>query len=116
MQMEDLEGTINGNGKCPTCDPKMRQLSADLPNSLHTLTVLSCSLTGKIMDESNPPVYLPSGHLICEQAKKDLIAEQNQGKQLDELLKTKDKAEITFKCPFTKKLVAETDVRKVYFS
>ena len=44
--VEMAETAVNENGKCPTCDPKMRQLSLDLPNSLHTLTQVSCSLTG----------------------------------------------------------------------
>lgn len=66
---------VNENGSCPTCEPKMRQLGMELPTSLHTLTQISCSLTGLAINESNPPVYLPSGFLICEQAKLRLIAE-----------------------------------------
>ena len=64
--VEMQESSVNENGKCPTCDPKMRQLGMELPNSLHTLTQISCSLTGQTMNDSNPPVYLPSGYLICE--------------------------------------------------
>ena len=81
--VEMNESALNENGKCPTCDPKMRQLGMDLPNSLHTLTQISCSLTGKAMGDSNPPVYLPSGFLICEQAKLTLIKEANNGETLD---------------------------------
>jgi len=43
---EMMDDVVHPNGKCPACDPKIRQLSGDLPNSLHTLTQLSCSLTG----------------------------------------------------------------------
>ena len=64
---------INENGKCPTCNEKMRSLGYDLPNSLHTLTQLSCSMTGQTMNELNPPIYLPSGYLICEKAKRQLV-------------------------------------------
>ena len=32
------DSAVTENGKCPTCDPKIRQLGLDLPNSLHTLT------------------------------------------------------------------------------
>lgn len=73
MQAESV--AINDNGKCPTCDPKIRQIGMELPHSLHTLTHLSCSLTGEAMTDSNPPIYLPSGYLICERAKLSLIAE-----------------------------------------
>ena len=110
------DSAVNENGKCPTCDPKMRQLGMELPNSLHTLTQISCSLTGQTMNDSNPPVYLPSGYLICEQAKFRLISEQNNGKTLEALLQSRDRAEIKLKCPFTEKLFSESDVRKVFFS
>ena len=43
------DSVINENGKCPTCHPKMRSLGLELPNSLHTLTQISCSLTGEAM-------------------------------------------------------------------
>ena len=110
------DSAVNENGKCPTCDPKMRQLGLELPNSLHTLTQISCSLTGKAMTDSNPPVYLPSGYLVCEQAKLRLISEQNNGQTLETLLQTKDRKEIKLKCPFTDRIFSETDLRKVFFS
>ena len=37
---------INENGRCPTCDPKMRKLATELPNGMHSLTQVACSLTG----------------------------------------------------------------------
>ena len=43
---EMADTAINENGKCPTCHPRMRSLGLELPNSLHTLTQISCSLTG----------------------------------------------------------------------
>ena len=38
------------------------------------------------MNESNPPVYLPSGYLISELAKQKLISDSNNGNSLDLLL------------------------------
>lgn len=106
--MQDAMETLNG--KCPTCDPKLRQLSFDLPNSLHSLTQLSCSLTGQPMNDSNPPVYLPSGYLISEKAKVKLIADYNEGQTLEQLLLLKNSREIKLKCPFTDHIYTENEL------
>ena len=107
---------VNENGECPTCEPKMRSLGRELPSSLHTLTQVSCSITGLQMNDSNPPFYLPSGYLISEQAKLRLIAEQNHGASLEQLLMTREPSEIKLRCPFSDRLFSESELRKVYFS
>jgi len=68
------------------------------------------------MSDSNPPLYLPSGYLISEKAKTKLIAESNNGQTLEQLLLVKEAKDIKLKCPFTERVFAEPDVRKVYFS
>ena len=69
----EMAQEINQNGQCPTCDPNIRTLGGELPNAQLTQTSIACTLTGELMDESNPPFYLPSGYLISKKAKDKLI-------------------------------------------
>ncbi|KAK4536414.1 hypothetical protein CDCA_CDCA08G2439 [Cyanidium caldarium] len=53
---------------CPTCNSPYRELAAHLPFSHHVRTTAVCRLTGKAMDEHNPPVVLPNGNIYSLEA------------------------------------------------
>jgi macrophage erythroblast attacher len=50
------------NLNCPCCLDTFGQLCRKLPNSHHVNSSLVCFISGKIMDESNPPLVLPNGY------------------------------------------------------
>lgn len=49
--------------KCPVCTTPMSFLAKCLPVSVRTQSRLVCRLSGSLMDESNPPLALPNGHV-----------------------------------------------------
>jgi len=60
---------------CPTCAYPFNALAKDLPYSSHTHSILLCRVTGKLMDEHNPPIVLPNGNVYSAEAV-DLLTEQ----------------------------------------
>ena len=101
---------INQNGQCPTCDPNIRSLGGELPNAQLTQTSIACTLTGELMNDSNPPFYLPSGYLISKKAKDKLINE------FAEARRGSPEVDAKLRCPLTEKIYRESELRKVYFS
>lgn len=54
---------------CPVCQPDtFGALAGPLPFSHHTNSTLVCRITGKLMDESNPPLVLPNGSVYSTKA------------------------------------------------
>lgn len=50
------------NENCPVCDSDgLGILAKEVPWSHHANSTLVCHITGKIMDENNPPMALPNG-------------------------------------------------------
>mmetsp|Transcript_21852 Transcript_21852/g.32562 ORF Transcript_21852/g.32562 Transcript_21852/m.32562 type:complete len:406 (-) Transcript_21852:139-1356(-) len=68
--------------ECPVCAPGMYSLAKDLPPSHRTQSCIVCRITGKVMDEHNPPIALPNGNVY---SKKGLLesGENKGGKILD---------------------------------
>jgi macrophage erythroblast attacher len=50
------------NVNCPVCSVTFSKISKTLPNSHHVNSSLVCRISGKLMDESNPPLVLPNGY------------------------------------------------------
>jgi macrophage erythroblast attacher len=63
--------TESKNVNCPVCQSTFGILSKKLPNSHHVNSSLVCRLSGKIMDESNPPLVLPNGYCYATNVKMD---------------------------------------------
>jgi len=51
---------------CPTCDPKIINLGKNLPNAHLEQTAITCRVSKTLMNESNPPLFLPTGYIISE--------------------------------------------------
>jgi macrophage erythroblast attacher len=60
------------NLNCPVCLPQFNFLSQKLPNGHHVNSSLVCFVSGKIMDESNPPYVLPNGYCYSWLALKEM--------------------------------------------
>lgn len=54
----------NKNVNCPICDNKtLGSLAEKLPLSHHVNSTIVCRISGKIMNEDNPPMLLPNGRV-----------------------------------------------------
>lgn len=69
----DGEGEADSNlaGKnpdCPVCDESgLGVLARDVPSSQHLNSRLVCALSGKIMDDNNPPLAFTNGNVYSRQ-------------------------------------------------
>ncbi|CAG8643547.1 14418_t:CDS:2, partial [Acaulospora morrowiae] len=54
----------NKNINCPVCSSDtLGILAQDLPMSHHVNSTIVCRISGKIMNENNPPMALPNGYV-----------------------------------------------------
>lgn len=54
----------NTNVNCPICDNQtLGSLAEKLPLSHHVNSTIVCRMSGKIMNEDNPPMLLPNGRV-----------------------------------------------------
>lgn len=88
------------NINCPVCNDQFAALAAPLPIALHSHSCLVCRVTGEIMNEDNPPMALPNGHVYSRKAI-HTIAAKNNGKIV---------------CPVTGFVCRLEEIRKVFIS
>ena len=55
------------NVQCPVCSKPFNDLVKPLPFAHCSQSYLICTLSGKPMDEHNPPMALPNGYIYGEQ-------------------------------------------------
>lgn len=55
------------NVQCPVCSKPFNDLVKPLPFAHCSQSYLICTLSGKPMDEHNPPMALPNGYVYGEQ-------------------------------------------------
>lgn len=67
---------------CPTCVEPYLTLAQELPRGRHENSVLVCSISGRIMDENNPPMAFPNGNVYSLEALTK-IADANDGTVID---------------------------------
>lgn len=58
---------LSSNVDCPVCDPNIRILANEVPFSHHANSTIVCRLSGKIMDEDNPPMAFSNGHVYSKE-------------------------------------------------
>lgn len=97
---------ISFNESCPTCSTKIRTLGKSLPYSHHANTALRCKMTGEIMDDQNPPLFLPNGNVYSEK-----VSEILKGQALKEMA-GKNNGRVV--CPTSKETFEFNELRKVY--
>ena len=55
------------NVQCPVCSKAFNSIASPLPFAHCSQSYLICTLSGKPMDEHNPPMMLPNGYIYGEQ-------------------------------------------------
>lgn len=107
------------NPDCPVCDAEgLGQLARDVPWSHHVNSTIVCMLTGKIMNEDNPPMAFPSGHVYSREvsSKRSVcgVLVLMKAPQALEEMSAKNGGFVT--CPRTGKSCEYSSLRKVYIS
>ncbi|XP_056633010.1 E3 ubiquitin-protein transferase MAEA [Diorhabda carinulata] len=92
------ESGENRNPTCPVCQPYLNELADCLPFAHCSQSRLYCHISGLPMNENNPPMMLPNGHIYGEQALMEM-ARQNNGQVI---------------CPKTKEVFQFMKVEKVF--
>ncbi|CAO3623504.1 unnamed protein product [Cunninghamella echinulata] len=91
----------NKNVNCPVCDEStFGPLAEKLPLSHHVNSTVVCRISGRIMNEDNPPMLLPNGRVYSYEALKDMASQSN--------------GFIT--CPRTGDMFTMDDLKKVFIS
>ncbi|CAO3591213.1 unnamed protein product [Absidia cylindrospora] len=68
----------NRNVNCPVCDGNtFGQLAEKLPLSHHVNSTVVCRISGRIMNEDNPPMLLPNGRVYSLEALKEMAGQSN---------------------------------------
>ncbi|CEG70497.1 hypothetical protein RMATCC62417_06384 [Rhizopus microsporus] len=91
----------NQNVNCPICDNStLGKLAEKLPLSHHVNSTIVCRISGKIMNENNPPMLLPNGRVYSFNALKEM-ADKNDNKVI---------------CPRTGDVFKFKELKKVFIS
>lgn len=64
---------------CPICNPVMNELAKNLPFPHCSQSKMICSISGQPLNENNPPLMLPNGHIYGELSL-TTMARKNNGK------------------------------------
>ncbi|KAJ2925421.1 hypothetical protein H1R20_g11690, partial [Candolleomyces eurysporus] len=95
------------NVDCPVCDTcsgdsslGLGKLAEEVPYSHHANSTIVCRLTGKIVNEDNPPMAFPNGRVYSREALEEMAAKSN--------------GMVT--CPRTGQMVNYSELRKVFIS
>jgi len=89
------------NLDCPVCDGQtLGVLGKRVPWSHHVNSTIVCSISGRIMNEDNPPLCFPNGYVYSEQALKSMALH----------------SEGIATCPRTGHSCLFSDLRKVYIT
>jgi len=57
------------NVDCPVCDPDLGVLAQEVPSSHHVNSTIVCQISGKIMNEDNPPMAFPNGYVYSREVR-----------------------------------------------
>ncbi|ELU07028.1 hypothetical protein CAPTEDRAFT_123183 [Capitella teleta] len=89
---------LSKNPECPVCSSHMNRLARKLPFAHSAQSKLICSISGRPLNEHNPPLMLPNGHVYgCDSLHE--MAEEHEGRIV---------------CPRTKQIFTLDEVEKVY--
>lgn len=108
----EKNGDLNGahspllnckNDNCPVCDARgLGVLAKEVPWSHHINSTLVCAISGRIMNENDPPMALPNGRVYSLTALQEMASASQDGQ--------------TIICPRTMATFKLNDLRKVYIS
>ena len=86
------------NSECPVCQSLLHELASHLPYAHCSQSRLICYISGKTLNENNPPMMLPNGFVYGEHAL-NKMARENDGQIV---------------CPRTKEIYSIDDALKVF--
>ena len=67
------------NIDCPVCDSNLGLLAKEVPFSHHVNSTIVCRLSGKIIDENNPPFAFPQhGHAYSREVRDHSLSADGQ--------------------------------------
>lgn len=69
----------NSSQSCPACFPELTSLVRQLPMPHRVRSHLICAVTGEPMDDDNPPMASPEGHLVSKKGLAMLIDKAENG-------------------------------------
>lgn len=84
---------------CPTCDPDWQPYLKLVPKVHRVRSVLICPISGDVMDDDNPPMSSPEGHVYSQRVLQRLVEESEDGLVV---------------CPQTKKKFPLEAFQKIY--
>jgi len=106
------------NVDCPVCDPNLGVLAQEVPSSHHVNSTIVCQISGKIMNEDNPPMALPNGYVysreVCLSSIAALFRLFNPYPQALEEMAAQNDGIVT--CPRSRKTCVLQELRKVFVS
>lgn len=74
----------NRNVHCPVCDTDtLGKLASGLPLSHHVNSTIVCRMSGKIINENNPPMLLPNGRVYSLQVGRGGRVDESKRKMAD---------------------------------
>jgi macrophage erythroblast attacher len=74
MKTPNCSKQADVNVNCPVCMPPYSDLAQGLPFSHHENSAIVCRISGALMDENNPPMVLPNGHVYSRASLERLAA------------------------------------------
>lgn len=115
---EEAQGENGKNQDCPVCDSAgLGVLAHRVPRSQHINSSLVCQMSGKIIDDNNPPMAFRNGYVYSRQVgwtQSSLVIDEliiGCFKALEEMARLNG-GEVT--CPRTKQVIQLSDLRKVF--
>lgn len=104
------------NPQCPVCAKPFNQLAHSLPFAHCSQSYLICTISGKPMNEHNPPMVLPNGYVYGEQVghHPKLVVEDITFLHVQALKRMALENGGTVICPRTKEIYLFSTVKKVY--
>lgn len=77
----DLHNGTDANTNCAVCYAGgLDALAGTLPRNHRERSVLICRISGKIMDDKNPPLCLPNGQVYSKEALEEMAKQSSDGK------------------------------------
>jgi macrophage erythroblast attacher len=69
LKTHSCQDPTSQNINCPVCSTVFQQIANQVPYSHHVNSSLVCRISGRLMDETNPPLVLPNGYCYSTQVR-----------------------------------------------
>lgn len=111
---EKSEPADDWSQDCPVCQSDgLGVLAKRVPRRHNANSMLICRITGKIMDDKNPPLCLPNGRVYSQEVRLTCYTAHTQA--LERMAKSSADG-VTVTCPRTNSTFPYAACRKMYIS